>query len=60
MWEKVRDLMDRKQGTEDIRWRARLTTEDTTERVRSLVAAKPDQRGQTCLPGRLPAGLPGW
>ena len=37
-------VMDKKQGAEEIRWGARLTTEDTIERVRSLVADGPDRR----------------
>ena len=55
MCEQVRDLMDKKQGAEEIRWRARLATEDTTERVRSLVADEPDRRvrvwTRVCLGG---------
>ena len=55
MWEKVRDLMDKKQGAEEIRWRARLTTEDTAEHARSLVADEPDRRvriwARVCLGG---------
>ena len=55
LWEKVRDLMDKKQGAEEIRWCARLTTEEMAERVHSLVADEPGRRQ-----AGLGVGLPGW
>ena len=39
--EKVQSPMGEKDGAEQIRWRARLTTEDMAEQVRSLVADEP-------------------
>ena len=33
-----------KEGADEIRWRARLTTEEMTDRARSLVADEPDRR----------------
>ena len=46
MWEKVRGLLGRKEGDDEIRWRARLETEEMTDRVRALVAHEPDRRVQ--------------
>jgi len=55
LWDKVRDLMDKKNGAEEARWRERLTTEDTAERARSLAANEPDRRvriwARVCLGG---------
>ena len=46
LWEKVRGLMGNKKGDDEIRWRARLATEEMTDRVRALVADEPDRRVQ--------------
>ena len=47
--------MGKKEGADEIRWRARLTTEEMTDRVRSLVADGPDRRVRipalVCLAG---------